>query len=357
MAKYYHLKIKEVTNESEDAVTIHFWHPWNEVIRYIPGQYFTVLWPNETGDKIRRSYSLSSSPFTDVSPAITVKRVAGGLVSEALVSNAKEGDILEVMQAMGTFSFTPDPEKERTIFLLATGSGITPLLSIAKSVLIVEPESKVVLLYGNRKKEDIIFKAKIDELQAKYHDRFQVVHSLTAPSPDWSGETGRLTPQKMLDLLLPLKEGVTAPGSVFFICGQEDFMDAARQTLLELGADKNAIHTESFVIHKDLEALEPEFAEADDDLQTREITLRYEGTEHKLQVAPHQSVLEAALSQEIDLPYSCQAGMCTACLGRVLHGEVVLDEYDALSEAEVKEGFILTCVAHPKSNDVFIEVE
>ncbi len=357
MSKYYHLKIKEVVQETADTVSIHFWHPWNEVVQYKPGQYFTILWPAADDTKLRRSYSLSSSPYTDISPAITVKEIAGGAVSGHLVSDVREGDILEIMQATGTFFLEPDADLERTVFLLGTGSGISPLISIAKSVLVVEPESKVVLIYGNRRKESIIFSEAILKMHEKYKDRFEVIHSLTQPPPDWQGHTGRLTKDKLGDILHPYAELVRLPASRFFICGQEEFMDEAMLALEMLGANKEAISRESFYINRDIVENEPPAQPETDILQDRTILLRYEGEEHNLRVGAHQTVLEAALENDIDLPYSCQAGMCTACLGRALQGKVILDEYDSLTEAELKEGFILTCVAHPVTDDVVIEVE
>ena len=357
MSKYYHLKVKEVVRETADTVSIHFWHPWNEVVQYKPGQYFTILWPAAGDAKLRRSYSLSSSPYTDISPAITVKEITGGAVSGHLASDVREGDILEIMQATGTFFLEPDADLERTIFLFGTGSGISPLISIAKSVLVVEPESSVVLVYGNRRKETIIFFETILRMQEKYKERFQVIHSLTQPPPGWEGHTGRLTKDKLENILQPYAELVRLPESRFFICGQEEFMDEAMLALETLGANKEAVSRESFYINRDIVESEPPAQPETDMLQERTILLRYEGEEHKLRIGAHQTVLEAALESDIDLPYSCQAGMCTACLGRTLQGKVVLDEYDSLTEAELKEGFILTCVAHPVTDDVIIEVE
>ncbi|WP_345028515.1 ferredoxin--NADP reductase [Ravibacter arvi] len=357
MSKYYHLKVKEIIRETPDTVSIHFWHPWNEVIQYKPGQYLTILWPTPDGSSIRRSYSLSSSPFTDVSPAITVKRIYSGIVSNELISNTKADDILEVMQPLGTFCLDPNPDLARTVFLFCTGSGITPLLSITKSVLIAEPDSKIVLFYGNRSEEDIIFRDTLLALKNKYGDRLTVVYALTQPSGDWQGARGRLTPEKLRELLLPYAAGLSQPDSLFFLCGQNDFMEETRGLLLSIGANPDAIRSESFYIDQQLSQTVDKNDDSADRSESRQITLQYEGQTHELAVAPHQTVLEAALENDIDLPYSCQAGMCTACLGRVLKGTVRLDEYDALTAAEVAEGFILTCVAHPTSDDVVIEVE
>lgn len=354
MPKYYHLKVKEVVKETEDVISIHFWHPWNELYVYKPGQYLTILWTSPEGESIRRSYSLSSSPYTDVTPAITVKRILNGPVSTFLFEHIKEGDTLEVMQAGGTFYLEPDHDAHRNLFLLGTGSGITPLISIAKTALITEPDSKVFLLYGNRRAEDIIFRETLDGLKAKYGDRFHVVYSLTQPAPDWDGGHGRLTEAKITDLLNPFLDLVQQNSSLFFICGQPLFMEGARNALLKLGANENAIRHENFYSVPVVPETEEELNEP---LKARTIRLHYEGEVHDLLVQPHQSILEAAMENEIDLPYSCQAGTCTSCLGRLKKGEVTMDTYDGLTEAEIREGFILNCVAHPLTDDVEIEVE
>ncbi|HEV7349273.1 ferredoxin--NADP reductase [Telluribacter sp.] len=356
MSKYYYLKVKEIEHETSDAVTIHFWHPLNEVVKYKPGQFLTLLLPRE-GTKVRRSYSMSSSPYTDVSLAITVKRIPSGFASNYLIDELKEGDIVEAMEPMGTFTPELDADKGRTVVLIGAGSGITPLISIAKSVLIVEPESHVRLLYGNRTENSIIFKEKIDALITKYRERFQVMHTLTQPHEGWTGETGRLNKSHILKLLEKLPS--TDPAATdYYLCGPDDMMEEAKRALDILGVPVEKVHKESFLTATTAKNHgEVTMEENDGSMKTREITVLYEGSEYKFKVEPHQTVLEAALDLDIDLPYSCQAGMCTACMGRCVSGKVHLDEEDALSEAELKAGFVLTCVTHPMSDDVVIEVE
>lgn len=355
MSKYYFLKVKEIEKETEEASTIHFWHPINEVVTYRPGQFLTLLLPQDD-KKVRRSYSMSSSPYTDISLAITIKRVAGGFASNLLLDTIKEGDVLEVMEPVGNFFPKQVDDQTRQVVFIGAGSGITPLFSIMKSILMVEPESEVVLLYGSRNEESIIFYEKINALQSKYKERFKVVHTLSQPSEGWSGEKGRLNKTHILKIL----EGLPALNKVeaeYFLCGPEDMMEEAHRALSILAVPEKMIRKESFLTATAAQPGEVTMEEQDDTLKTREITLFYEGTEYKLPVKPHETVLEAALNMDIDLPYSCQAGMCTACLGRCVSGTVHLDEEDALSEAELKEGFILTCVSHPMSDDVVIEVE
>jgi ring-1,2-phenylacetyl-CoA epoxidase subunit PaaE len=355
MSKYYFLKVKEIEKETEEAATIHFWHPLNEVVAYRPGQFLTLLLPFED-KKIRRSYSMSSSPYTDVSLAITIKRVPGGYASNLLLDTIKEGDVLEVMEPLGNFFPKQGDDQTRQVVFIGAGSGVTPLFSILKSVLMVEPESEVFLIYGSRNEESIIFKNKIAALEAKYGARFTVVHTLSQPSDAWTGEKGRLNKSHLLKIM----EGLPAlkkSEAEFFLCGPEDMMEEVHRALSILAIPENKIRKESFLTATAAQPGEVTLEEEDDTLKTREITLFYEGSEYKLPVKPHETVLEAALNMDIDLPYSCQAGMCTACLGRCVSGKVHLDEEDALSEAELNEGFILTCVSHPMSDDVIIEVE
>jgi ring-1,2-phenylacetyl-CoA epoxidase subunit PaaE len=348
--KHFHLKVKEVIQETPEAVTIAFWHPLSEMIKYNAGQFLTILL-NINGEKVRRSYSMSSSPHTDTAPAVTVKRVPGGLVSNWLIDNVKEGDFLEVLEPTGHFIAQPDARNARTVVLIGAGSGITPLISVAKSMLKIETESRVVLLYGNRNENTIIFKHKLDE---QYGDRLLVKYTLSQPLNDWAGPTGRLNQSHILRLLEEIK-GFVPTQAEYFLCGPDGLMDEAKNALALLKVPTEHIHKESFATattHHPVHEVED-----DGSLKTQEVTVLYEGSEYKFMVEPHQTILEAALELDIDLPYSCQAGMCTACMGKCTSGKVQLDEEDGLTKAELAAGFILTCVAHPLSKDVVVEIE
>jgi ring-1,2-phenylacetyl-CoA epoxidase subunit PaaE len=353
MSKYYFLKVKEIEQETEDTSTIHFWHPLNEVVAYRPGQFLTVLLPQgET--KVRRSYSMSSSPYTDASLAITVKRVPGGFASNLLLDTLRAGDVLETLEPAGMFFPKQSDDQTRQVVFIGAGSGITPLYSILKSILMVEPESEVILLYGSRHEDQIIFKDKLQRLEDKYKSRLKVIHTLTQPSASWTGHTGRLTKSNVLKVMESLPQLHKAEAE-FFLCGPDDMMEEAHRALSILAIPDAHIRKESFstttLHHQEEQAME------DDTLQTRDITLIYEGTTYTVPVKPHETVLEAALNMDIDLPYSCQAGMCTACMGTCKSGQVHLDEEGALSDQELQDGLILTCVCHPMSDDVVIEVE
>ncbi len=356
MANRYFLKVKDVVRETVDAVTISFWHPINEEVRYQPGQFLTFLL-NIKGQKVRRSYSMASSPHVDVSLSVSVKRVPGGLASNYLCDQIKPGDILETLEPMGTFVPKLDPQNRRTLVLVGAGSGITPLFSMAKSALHIEPNSRIWLIYGNRNQKSIVYKAHLDAMEQAYgKSRFQVTHVLSQPSFGWFGAKGRLN-QHTLTKLLEKISATELGNASFYLCGPDGMMAEARSALSLMSVAAEQVHRESFA-HAPVAAgdvvEEPLTAS---DSGSPEVTILYEGSEYKFVVAPHQTILEAALDLDIDLPYSCQAGMCTACMGRCISGTVKLDEEDGLSESELKAGYVLTCVAHPVGTDVIIEIE
>ena len=357
MAARYFLKVKDVVRETPDAVTITFWHPISEEIRYQPGQFLTFLL-NINGQKVRRSYSMASSPHVDVSLAVSVKRVSGGLASNYLCDRIHPGDILETLEPMGTFVPKLDPQNRRTIILIGAGSGITPLFSMAKSALHVEPNSRMWLIYGNRNQESIIYKAHLDAMEQAYgQSRFRTTHVLSQPTAHWTGLDGRLNQHTLTSLLedLPVADRQSASA---YLCGPDSMMAEARSALALVGVPAERVHKESYVTAPVAagDVIEEPLTE-DEENGSPEVTVLYEGAEYKFIVAPHQTILEAALDLDIDLPYSCQAGMCTACLGKCTSGTVKLDEEDGLSASELKAGYVLTCVAHPVGRDVVIEIE
>lgn len=357
MANRYYLKVKEVVRETPDAITIQFWHPVNEVVRYQPGQFLTFLL-TIGNQKVRRSYSMSSSPHVDASLSVTVKRVPGGLVSNHLCDRLKEGDVLETLEPMGTFTPVLDPSARKTHVLIGAGSGITPLFSMMKSILHAEPNSQVWLIYGNRNEESIIYKAHLDAIAGVYTDRLTVTHILSQPTAGWAGFSGRINQSNLLKLLESRKKESLQQAD-YYLCGPDGLMDEVRSALNLLAIPTANIYRESFQTATTAQAvgLVIEGGADEDDSRIQDITVLYEGNEYKFAVEPHQTILEAALEQDIDLPYSCQAGMCTACLGKCVSGEVKLDEEDGLSESEIKAGYILTCVARPISKNVVIEIE
>ncbi|ADQ17622.1 oxidoreductase FAD/NAD(P)-binding domain protein [Leadbetterella byssophila DSM 17132] len=341
----YFLQVQKIVQETEDTVSIHFWHPISGQISYEAGQFLTVLIPGPDGKKVRRSYSFSSSPVTDSGLAITVKRVPGGLVSNYLVDHVKAGDFLEVLPPMGRFTYT---ETEGNLVFIGAGSGITPLMSLIKTLLRTT-NKKILLIYGNRNEHSIIFKEQLRELESTYRGRFTVVYILSRPGDYWVGHKGRIHEANVIWFMKD--HGVDFKNDSFYMCGPEKMMDDLQKvyTLFEIPEDR--IHYERF----NAPTIEEDEILPEQTAQT--VTVKYDGETHVFEVAPHQTILEAALELDIDLPYSCQAGMCTACLGKCLEGQVKMDEDDGLTDKEKDEGYVLTCVSRPQGPGVVIEID
>ncbi|HEY4649918.1 MAG TPA: ferredoxin--NADP reductase [Pontibacter sp.] len=360
MSNSYHtLKIVEITRETSDAVTLHFEHPEKQTINYKPGQFLTLIIPFE-GKKERRSYSLSSTPHESPRLAVTVKRVAGGKVSNYLIDHAQVGQEIEVMEPLGNFCITCDAAESRHVILLGAGSGITPLMSILKGVLREEPNSKVTLLYGNRDEHSVIFKEQLEQLRAQNPDRLQIAYIYSQPKQECEFR-GRMNQSLIIKILERLQLTKISNG-LYFMCGPEGMMDEVRKALNVLHVPGERIFRESFVSSKLVEQQQESdqhgsVSDADsDEITTQTVTIIYEGAEYSVVVNPDQTILEAALDQDVDLPYSCQAGLCTACRGKCLSGKVHLDEREGLSDAEMDEGYVLNCVGHPLTSDVVIEI-
>ncbi|MHA6247305.1 2Fe-2S iron-sulfur cluster-binding protein [Pontibacter sp. CAU 1760] len=355
---YLNLKVVDITRETPDAVSVHFEHPEKKTIPYKPGQFLTLILPIE-GKEFRRSYSLSSGPKEAPRLSITVKRVEGGVISNYLVDHLQVGQEVKVMEPTGNFCITCAPENQRHVILFGAGSGITPLMSILKSVLEDEPESRVTLLYGNRDEDSVIFRDQLQGLQQQHAGLLYVEYIYSQPKHDCE-HRGRMN-QSLIIKILERLQLAKLTDAVYFMCGPEGMMAEVRHALDVLHVPAERVHRESFVSSKASAAEAPQHGDVaatdeDGEITTQTVTIIYEGAEYAVEVAPDQTILEAALDQDIDLPYSCQAGLCTACRGKCMSGKVHLDEREGLSDAEMEEGYVLNCVGHPLTANVVIEI-
>ena len=364
---YQTLTVVALTQETADSITIHLERPDRQPIASRPGQFLTLILPcGAGGKKERRAYSLSSTPHEAPRLSVTVKRVPGGLVSNYLLDTVEVGQQIEVMEPLGNFTLSPSPKAARSLVLIGAGSGITPLMSILKAVVNTEPNSHVLLIYGNRNEESVIFQKQLDGLEASTNGRVQVEHVYSQPLKPGGAHrhTGRLN-RTMLLRILEQRHQFPAEQAEYFMCGPEGLMAEARAALDLLNVPEARIRRESFVASADTAeaaAGQPNGhgdvsdSPADDTKNTRSVTIQYEGSEYVIEVPAGKTILETALDQDIDLPYSCQAGLCTACRGKCLSGKVHLDEREGLSDSEMKQGYVLTCVGHPMTDDVVIEI-
>ncbi|MFN3840948.1 MAG: 2Fe-2S iron-sulfur cluster-binding protein [Cyclobacteriaceae bacterium] len=351
---YFNLKVKNIIQETKDAITIVFEQPASGKIRYNSGQFLTLILPIG-GKEIRRAYSLCSSPFVDEDLAVTVKRVDNGLVSNWLPDNLKVGDTLKVMEPMGQFTTEYSKDRKRHLIMFAGGSGITPMMSIIKSILTQEPESICSLIYCNRDIDSIIFKDELAKWVTNYEGRLHVIHVLDNAPMNWQGYSGLLNHEMLLKLFERIPNwGIEK--TTYLMCGPEGMMKNVETLLAQQNIDKAKIFKESFV-QGTIDKEKKQEAEAPSgERKAREVTIRYDGQEYKIMVEPDRAILETALDQGIDLPYSCQSGLCTACRGKAISGKVKLDEEEGLSQAERDAGYVLTCVGHPLTDDVIIEI-
>lgn len=348
--KTYFLQVKEVKKETEDTVTISFWHPISEQIKYKAGQFITIAIPTADGKKVKRSYSMSSSPAADTAVAVTVKRVKDGFVSNYLNDKVHTGDFLEVIEPMGNFLYEETENEEGNIFLFGAGSGVTPLMSIAKTVLKTSPNTKVNLIYGNRSEDNIIFKNELEELENTYKGQFSAQLLISQPKGIWVGQKGRIN-QANATVWLKDTE-VNFKKDNFYMCGPEEMMDELKKIFELYETPKSHVHFERFhaPVHE-------EDTGTTEQLKKQTVKVIYDGETHEFVVEPHQTILEAALELDIELPYSCQAGMCTACLGKCTQGKIKMDEEEGLTEKEIAQGYVLTCVSHPMTEGVVLEIE
>ncbi|MEO1652034.1 MAG: ferredoxin--NADP reductase, partial [Bacteroidota bacterium] len=335
--KQLSLKVHQVVKVTADAIKVEFEPPEVGPLQYKSGQFLTLLVQVDQ-ENLRRAYSLCSSPLTDPHPAVAIKRVDKGKVSNFLNDQLKAGDEIEVLEPMGVFTTEFDAAHKRHVVLFGGGSGITPLMSILKSLLKEESQSRISLIYANRDQDSIIFKEELEELVQQHSDRFTIVHVLEKAPMFWSkGHKGRLSTKLLKKILNKLPDWGSSQ-TEYFMCGPSGMMTQITKSFKELGLPVDKLKKESFGISpeeaaaKKAKSVAEELAsDSSEELKEREIKVIYAGEEHVFTVAPDKTILETAQSLDIDLPYSCQSGMCTACMGRCTSGKVKLDEEDALT--------------------------
>jgi ring-1,2-phenylacetyl-CoA epoxidase subunit PaaE len=256
----------------------------------------------------------------------------------------------------GSFTLSRLTNPSNDIVLLGGGSGITPLISIAETSLKQAPERKVTLFYANTDESQIIFKKKLEEMETEF-ENFKVIHILSGENLNgWQGESGVFNSQKCITLLNEKIPDLDRCD--FFLCGPGGLMQENELALTRLSIDRGRIHKELFStsIPKE-EGFKIVSADSGEELADREITVRLYGDEHKLKVSADETVLMAAVQDSLDPPYSCQIGACSTCRAKLVSGKVMMEDYDALTDDEIEEGYVLTCTSHPLTDDVIIDYD
>ncbi len=353
MSKFNSLKVKDIRRETADAVSIAFDIPPTLQIPYQfkQGQYITLKL-KVNGEEIRRSYSICTSPYSENELRVAVKQVKDGRASTFINNTLKVGDVLEVMTPMGTFHSSLNGGAKKNYVLFAGGSGVTPMMSILKSILYIEKQSTITLVYANKDESSTIFKKEIDEITAK-HPQLKLVYVFDFPQQKISDlQTGIITTDKALALIENFG-GVNA--DEYFICGPGPMMENVKTTLEKLKIAKEKIHIEYF--NAVAEAVKKAENVSGAKVNSKIKVIQY-GIETEMNLSTDGiSILEAAIDAGVDAPFSCKGAVCCTCRAKVLEGQVKMDANFALTESEVEEGFILTCQAHPLTERVIIDYD
>lgn len=344
MSEFHALTVSDIKRETPNSVSISFEVPENlkENFDFKAGQYITIKY-FQNGKEVRRAYSISSSPKSG-ELRVGVKKVDKGVFSPFANEKLRVGDSLEVMPPTGKFLLEPDL---RHYAAFAAGSGITPVLSLIKSTLEERPQSNFLLIYGNRTKEEAMFYDEIIALQNKYPDRFSVEFVFSRQEEE-NCRFGRID-RSIVNYFLKNKYDNISYES-FYLCGPEEMIDEVSATLKQHGINTKQIHHELF------STAEKGLLVEKHDGNTK-ITVILDDEEEVFDMPQTKSVLEAALDEGLDAPYSCQGGICSTCIARLKEGKAEMRKNQILTEAEIADGLILTCQAHPTTPKIVVDYD
>ncbi|MAN59099.1 MAG: flavodoxin reductase [Flavobacteriaceae bacterium] len=347
MSHFYSLRISEVNLETQNAVSITFEVPsqLSETFAFKAGQYITIKHMHE-GTEIRRAYSICSTPggstFT-----IGVKKVSKGAFSVYANTKLQAGDTLEVMPPEGKFTVVPQPDQSRSFLAFAAGSGITPVLSIIKTTLLHEPNSKFTLVYGNQSLTETMFHKELLKLKKEFPDQF-VLEFFYSRKLDEGATFGRIERSTVNHLLKNKFKGNRF--DLAYLCGPEPMIDEVSSVLKEHGYNEKQILFELF-------------STAEKGLLTKahdgnsNVTIVLDDDTESFEMPQHKSILDAALDHGMEPPYSCQGGICSTCIARLKEGTAEMRKNQILTDEDLADGLILTCQAHPTSATIVIDYD
>ena len=353
---FHRLSIAEIVPETAEAKSIRFSvpEPLRETFVFKPGQHLTLK-ANIGGEEVRRNYSLCVAPQDD-EVMVTVKRIAGGLFSNWANDNLRAGDTIEVMPPHGSFTWDFEPKAANHYVGFAGGSGITPVMSLLRTALLSEPESRFTLFYGNRDSQSVIFLEALAKLKNRFMDRLQVHHFLAEESEDIELFNGMLDRSKCDDILTHLID--PAEAAAFFICGPGLMMDAVEQSLIDRGIDRDKIHLERFTADRPVEALQAQLEAMSRGAEGANLTVTLDGRKRRVAFSAEAgNILDSVRLAGLPAPFACKAGVCATCRAKIVSGEVEMAARYGLTDDEVDAGYILTCQSVPKSESVEVDYD
>ncbi|HEY5711217.1 MAG TPA: ferredoxin--NADP reductase [Allosphingosinicella sp.] len=353
---FHTLTVADVVEETDEAHSIRFEVPeeLRETFKFKPGQHLTLK-AEIGGEEVRRNYSLCVAP-QDNQIMVTVKRIAGGAFSNWANDNLKPGDRIEVMPPHGSFTWDFEPGAANHYVGFAGGSGITPVLSLLKTALLTEPNSRFTLFYGNRDSNSVIFLEALAQLKNRFMDRLQVHHFLAEEAGDIDLFNGMLDRPKCDEILTDLID--PADAAAYFICGPGPMMDAAEVALLEAGVAKERIHLERFTAGRTSAALEAQMQALQQEAAGLTMLVTLDGRKRRVAFdATAGNILDSAREAGLPAPFACKAGVCATCRARVVSGQVEMAARYGLTDEEVSSGYVLTCQSVPKGDGVEIDYD
>ncbi|MGI9347506.1 MAG: 2Fe-2S iron-sulfur cluster-binding protein [Gammaproteobacteria bacterium] len=348
---FFSLTIAERRQETPDACSFLLTVPAaeREKLAFLPGQHL-IMRAVINGQEERRSYSLCGGAGEW---RILIKRVAGGVFSNHVFTHWREGDVVEAMRPQGSFGLMPAPASKRNYLALAAGSGITPIIAILESLLLAEPQAQATLIYGNQSVGSIIFRERLADMKDIYLPRFSLFHLLSREKTDNELFYGRLNRAKC-DIFF---RTLTPPASFahVFLCGPTAMMKDAEDALQAANFAPAQVSKELFVASRvPSTSLRPTAALGKKHCRAEIIM---DGVRHTVDVAENQTVLEAALSAGLELPFSCRGGVCATCRAKLRRGKVVMQTNYALAEEEQQQGFVLACQSRPQSAELTMDFD
>ncbi|HEX2764886.1 MAG TPA: 2Fe-2S iron-sulfur cluster-binding protein [Allosphingosinicella sp.] len=353
---FHRLEVAELIPETAEAKSIRFAVPpeLRESFRFKPGQHLTLK-AQIRNEEVRRNYSLCVAPG-EGELKVTVKRIAGGLFSTWANEALKPGDRLDVMEPHGSFTWDFRPEVANHYAAFAGGSGITPIISLIKTAMIEEPESRFTLFYGNRDSQSVIFLEELARLKNRFMERLEVHHFLAEEAEDIDLFNGMLDPAKCGDVLETLIE--PADVAAFFICGPGPMMDAAEGALLERGVARERIHIERFTADRPPEALQAQLEAFSKEAQGLTMLVTLDGRKRRVPFSAEAgNILDSARLAGLPAPFACKAGVCATCRARIVSGEVEMAARYGLTDEEVADGYVLTCQSVPKGAGLEVDYD
>ncbi|HWL47904.1 MAG TPA: 2Fe-2S iron-sulfur cluster-binding protein [Sphingomonadaceae bacterium] len=355
-AGFYPLRIVGVSREADAAIALTLEPPpeARAAFAYTPGQHLTFR-ADIAGEDVRRNYSICAAPDEGIL-RVAIKQVEGGMFSTWALDAMTPGATIEAMRPHGSFTWAFSPDARRSYLAIAGGSGITPILSLIKAGLAVEPESRFTLFYGNRSSSSIMFLEELAALKDRYLDRLQVYHFLTAEADDVELFNGRLDEARLADALGALLDPNAV--DVAFICGPGGLMENAERALAAAGVPADRVLLERFTAGRPSAEAEQADRELRKRAAGRKLQITIDGRRRRVEFdADKGSILESARAAGLPAPFACKAGVCATCRAKLVTGEVRMKANFGLTAEDVARGYILTCQAVPVSDDVAVDYD